>query len=669
MDIFKELNPNQQEAVRHNECPLLIIAGSGSGKTRVIVHKIVYLITHKKVSPSNILAVTFTNKAAEEMKKRINKMLEKNISKYFWISTFHSACVRILRERGEANGIPKNFLIYDEKDQLSLIKECMKELNLQIKFSPISILGEILRAKDGLIDEAKYELDNNDYFGKTVAKVYSLYQEKLKNNRALDFSDLIFEVVNLFRNVPSILSYYQEKFRYILVDEYQDTNHSQYVFVKLLAEKYKNLTVVGDDDQSIYGWRGADISNILNFCKEYSPNVTLITLEENYRSTPNILERANKVIRHNNDRFKKTLFTRKEEGEPVIFKSFSTSEKESSFLANSIEELCNKKKFSYSDFVILYRMHAQSRVLEEKFIKEGIPYRIIGEVRFYERKEIKDIISYLKFIYNPLDEVSLRRIINSPPRGIGKTTLNKLEEFSRKNNIPISKILEIEEILENFSPKLKIFCEIIISLQKIKEEKNLTYLVKKTIEKSGYYSYLEKEDTEESLSRRENLEEFITVAKEFSRKNSSANLEKFLEHISLISNIDNYNENLNAVTMMTLHNAKGLEFPVVFIVGMEERIFPHRKSLYNKKEMEEERRLCYVGMTRAKESLYLTCASEREYLGSRMRNEISRFIKEAELLSDEDIREDIKKLPVGEKFFSEELKRLSLKYAPIKELE
>lgn len=636
MEFLEKLNPNQKEAVLHTEGPLLIIAGSGSGKTRVIVYKIFYLIKYKNVSPSNILAVTFTNKAAEEMKKRIDKMLKRKVSKYLWISTFHSSCVRILREYGKINGIPENFTIYDEEEQLSLIKDCLKELNLSERFSPRAILENILRAKDRLIDEISYELNAGGYFERIVAKVYYLYQEKLRSNKALDFSDLISETVNLFRNHPDVLSYYQEKFKYILVDEYQDTNFGQYILIKLLAEKHKNITVVGDDDQSIYGWRGADVRNILSFCKEYSPDVTLITLEENYRSTPNILEAANRLIRYNSERFKKVLFTKKEKGEPVVFKILPTGEEEANFVIKTIQQISEERNLSYSDFVVLYRMHAQSRILEEKFIKAGLPYRIIGGVRFYERKEIKDIISYLKLIYNPFDEISCKRIINSPPRGIGKITLKKLEKFSSLKRKSILELLEEEEVLKEFSyrtqERLKKFSQLIKYFIGIKDKVSITELIWEILEKSGYLSYLEEENSEESLNRKENLEEFLTVAKEFEDKNKNSNLENFLEHISLVQDIDTYDENFNAVTLMTLHNAKGLEFPVVFIVGMEEGIFPHRKSLYELKELEEERRLCYVGITRAKEMLFLTSAIEREYLGISMNNKISRFIKEAGLL-------------------------------------
>ncbi|PIU68434.1 MAG: ATP-dependent DNA helicase PcrA [Armatimonadetes bacterium CG07_land_8_20_14_0_80_40_9] len=660
MNILQGLNPVQKEAVKQTEGPLLIIAGAGSGKTKVITHRIAYLIKEKGVSPDKILAVTFTNKAAKEMKHRVDILLGKKASRNVWMGTFHSTGVRILRRDGKRIGLPSNFLIFDSADQVILVKECLKELFSEEErgFTPQAVLEEVSRAKERLINSFEYEKNADDYFERTVSKVYNLYQKKLEENKALDFDDLLFYPILLFRENPSVLEYYQEKFRYILVDEYQDTNHAQYVLVKLLAEKYKNLCVVGDEDQSIYGWRGADIHNILDFAQGYqNPSVVVMNLVENYRSTPNILEKANKLVRHNNLRLGKKLYTEREEGEEVRCFQAADEQEEALFLSREIHLRVLEEKKRYSDFVVLYRIHAQSRVIEETFIKEGIPYKIVGGLRFYERKEIKDILAYLRVVYNPSDNLSLKRIINSPLRGIGSATLANLELQAERLGVSLFEMVGVPSgtikpavgvpsgtikpavgvpsgtIKPAIRAKLQEFGRLMKGFISSGKELTITQLTELILKKTNYLKILEEERTVEARSRVENIKEFLSVTKDFEKGSADKSLSSFLEQTSLVSDLDSLDEEAEAVTLMTLHNAKGLEFPLVFMVGMEEGIFPHQRSLVEREGLEEERRLCYVGITRAEEMVYFTYSQQRNFQGSRVNNKVSRFIKELGLAS------------------------------------
>lgn len=632
MNILKDLNPSQREAVTTTEGPVLVLAGAGSGKTRVIVHRIAYLIKEKSVSPFHILAVTFTNKAAKEMKERVDRLLGTRVSHDVWVSTFHSMGARILRKDGERIGIPRNFVIYDEQDQMSLVKECLKDLNITTKdFSPGSMLYAISGAKDKLLSPESYAEQARDYFENTAAKIYKKYQEKLHQNKALDFDDLLFYTAGLFEKDRKVLDYYQERFQYILVDEYQDTNHVQYVITRYLAGKHLNLCVVGDEDQSIYRWRGANIRNILDFPKEYAPHVKILSLPQNYRSTQNILDTANKVIRHNEMRLGKELFTEKREGQPVrIFRSLDERD-EARFVAQEIKFLSRTDEKKFKDAAILYRTHAQSRALEEQLLQQNIPYRIVGGLRFYERKEIKDLMSYLRLVVNPDDNVSFARAVKVQ-RGIGSVSLSKLQELAEARGRSCLLALEQDEVLSEFKPKAReSFKHMSLLMQRLrdaKDKKGVTAFVKQVLRDSGYMEELEQEKTPQARARLENIQEFFTVTRAFERESSEKTLSAFLEHVSLITDLDRTNDNENSVQLMTFHNAKGLEFPVVFMVGMEEGIFPHRLSLESQEELEEERRICYVGITRAKEHLYMTYCLRREIYGSSSYNAVSRFIDE-----------------------------------------
>jgi|YelNatPaOPRAMG01_1025707.scaffolds.fasta_scaffold03070_18 DNA helicase-2/ATP-dependent DNA helicase PcrA len=630
MNFLDELNPQQREAVLYTEAPLLVLAGAGSGKTRVITYKIAYLVRELDVPEEYILGVTFTNKAAGEMKTRVARLLEKTVADV-WLGTFHSIAARILRRYSHYIGINNNFSILDEDDQVSLMKEVISELNLDIKrYAPGALLGRISQAKESLIDPVTFGEFVESYYESIVAKAYKKYQERLLANQALDFDDLLFYLIKLFKDNEKILSYYQEKFRYILVDEYQDTNYAQYVIVFLLAQAYRRLTVVGDDDQAIYSWRGADIRNILEFEKDF-PGAKVIRLEENYRSTKNILNAANKVIVHNKSRKGKTLWTQNETGDKIRLYTANDETNEANFVVREIITLQKREGFNFGDFAVLYRTHAQSRPLEEAMIKNGIPYKIIGGIRFYQRKEIKDILSYLRFILNPSDSVSLKRIINTPKRGIGNVTLLKIIEYSNQNNVDLieaMRALSEEGLSGQVKNEVKNFIGLIKEFIAFSRLHSVQELLEEVLERTGYIKELSSLQTAEAQMRIENVQELISVAKEYSESLQDSSLEGFMNYISLMSDIDALEDTNSSVVLMTLHSAKGLEFPVVFITGMEEGVFPHSFSLGEKEDLEEERRLCYVGMTRAKRHLYLTSAQIRTLYGHTNSNDISRFVKE-----------------------------------------
>ena len=629
-DILKGLNDKQYEAVVNTEGPCLVIAGAGSGKTKVLTHKIAYLIGEKQVLPWNILAITFTNKAANEMKERIENLVG-DVAKDIWMGTFHSICVRILRRFIDRIGFDSSFIIFDTSDQRTLVKACVKSIGLDDKmFTDRSVLSEISNAKNEMLDPEQYTVRaNGDFRKEKIALVYEMYQKRLKENNAIDFDDIINYTIKILMDNPDILEYYSDKFKYVLVDEYQDTNKAQFTLVTLLASKNGNITVVGDNDQGIYSFRGADISNILNFERDF-PGTKIIKLEQNYRCTGNILKAANAVIKNNEVTYKKELWTENEIGNLPTVYSANNEYDEGTYIAQQIEHLRREEYYKYSDFAVLYRMNTQSRAIEEILRRESIPYKIIGGLKFYERKEIKDIISYLRLIQNPADNLSLKRIINEPKRGIGKTSLDKIEEISNNSGVPMYEIIEHADQfgLNRVFLNSREFVNLIEELRAKKDNMKISDLIKETLKKSGYTKALENENTIEAENRIENLDEFLTVAIEFEDESADNKLSDFLEGITLSSDIDNMEETEENVTLMTLHSAKGLEFPVVFLVGMEEGIFPGYKSIGEPKELEEERRLCYVGITRAKEHLFLTCSKQRTIFGSTSCNQVSRFLKE-----------------------------------------
>ncbi|MCK9479299.1 MAG: UvrD-helicase domain-containing protein [Firmicutes bacterium] len=623
---FPNLNDKQREAVFTTDGPLLILAGAGSGKTTVLVNKVAYLIEGKGVKPYNVLAITFTNKAASELKTRLNAMLGQS-GEGIWASTFHSACMKILFRDIKKINYPENFCIYDTADSLTVIKECLKELNLSDKiFPPKQVRSAISRAKDELLFPDEYEnICDGDYRLSQICKIYRLYNDKLKTYGALDFDDIIMLTVLLLEQNPDVLSFYQSKFKFVLVDEYQDTNHAQYRLVSLLAGKHRNLCVVGDDDQSIYKFRGADIENILGFEKQF-PEAKTIKLEENYRSSQNILDAANNVIKNNSERKSKRLWTSKGEGEKITLFKGQTEYDEARFIVEKIE-LSAK---SYNDFAVLYRMNSQSRVIEDALTRAAIPYRVLGGLRFYDRKEIKDAIAYLRLIFNKNDNVSLKRIINEPKRGIGKTTVQYAEDLSAQLGISmfdVCKKARLYPTLERSRARLEQFCAMIEGLGGI-EQQPFDAFVKEVLIQTDYIPALEAENSIESITRLENLYELISSAKEYEQSADEPSLSGFLESVSLVADVDNYDEAQNAVVLMTLHSAKGLEFPTVFIAGAEEGVFPSLLSTASNEELEEERRLCYVGITRAKEQLYITHAGTRTLFGSTKHNRLSRFIEE-----------------------------------------
>lgn len=630
-----KLNPRQREAAIATEGPLLIMAGAGSGKTRVLTHRIAYLIAKRVAAPWSILAITFTNKAAREMQERVSKLVGPG-GRDIWVSTFHSMCVRILRKDIERIGYGSNFTILDSADQLSVIRNVMKDQNLDVKkFEPKAIQASISNAKNELLSPEQYDQRQGDYFQTIVAQVYKQYQRRLKSNNALDFDDLIMQTIQLFRDVPDVLAFYQNKFRYIHVDEYQDTNRAQYMLCRMLAGKHHNICVVGDSDQSIYRWRGADITNILNFEKDY-PEAKTVLLEQNYRSTSTILDAANAVIRNNLGRKAKNLWTDKDGGDKIVVYRGDSEHEEGYFVAGEIRKN-RERKLRYGDHAILYRTNAQSRVIEEILIKSEIPYQIVGGIRFYERKEIKDILAYLRLVSNPDDDISLLRIVNVPKRGIGNTTMDRIQEEAQRYGVSIYRLLGESlhelDITSRARAALYEFRDLVGNLSAMQDYLSVTELTEKMLEMTEYRLELQRENTIESQSRLENIDEFLSVTQEFEKRNEDKSLVAFLTDLALIADIDSMNDPededaSDAVVLMTMHSAKGLEFPVVFIVGMEEGVFPGNRALQDNDEMEEERRLAYVGITRAEVKLYLTCAGSRLLYGRTNSNMPSRFLNE-----------------------------------------
>lgn len=634
MNILDGLNPQQKKAVMHGDGPLLLLAGAGSGKTKVLTHRIAYLISVRNISPTNILAVTFTNKAASEMKNRLETLIGALNCALLWVSTFHSACVRFLRRDIEKLdlGYDRNFTIYDETDQLILIKQVMNELQIDDKrIRAGSIINAISNAKNDLIDIDAYSNKVGSFFEQRVSDVYKIYQQYLRKNNAVDFDDILMLTVRLFEDHQDVLEYYQEKFKYILIDEYQDTNRAQYRIANLLAQKYRNICVVGDDDQSIYSWRGADLRNILDFEKDYA-DTTVFRLEQNYRSTQNILEAAHNIVVKNINRKEKKLWTENERGNKIICYQADDEKGEAFFIADIIKKLCDDETYDYNDFAILYRMNAQSRAIENALRIARIPYTIVGGLRFYERMEIKDIISYLRLLLNRNDAVSLERIINVPARNIGKSTLNKLKEFAYEEGISLYEAMKNIDRIPNIQQRTRTsITKFIDTIESIDPNLKPTQVIKDVLEKTGYIKALEEENTIESQSRIENSKELLSEAREFEERleeGQSATLSAFLEGITLKTDLDKWNEYEKKVSLMTLHSAKGLEFSVVFIAGMDEGIFPMKRHLDSDKELEEERRLCYVGITRAKHKLYITSAEKRLLFGNESYFLPSRFLDE-----------------------------------------
>ena len=630
-DKIASLNDMQRQAVLTTEGPLLLLAGAGSGKTRVLTHRIAYLI-EKGVRPFNILAITFTNKAAREMKERVSAITPRGDE--VWVSTFHSTCVRILRREIDKIGYSNRFSIYDTDDSERLVKDILKENNISDKvYPPKMILSVIGRAKDNMEGPEEYRKSvEKDFRMRKVADVYDMYQARLKENNALDFDDLIFKTVEIFRTRPEILEKYQDRFRYIMVDEYQDTNASQYQLVRLIASKYNNLCVVGDDDQSIYGWRGADIRNILDFEKDFKDTV-VIKLEQNYRSTGLILESANSVIKHNRTRKDKALWTQEGEGAKLKFHSASDDRTEAAFICDTIDKGVAEGK-KYSDFAILYRNNALSRVIEEQLVKADIPYRLFGGTRFYDRREIKDILGYLKVLNNPNDDIAVKRIINVPKRSIGDTTVAKVSQYAVENHLSFYMALCGADNIDSLSSRAKTsigkFIDIINDFAVDAEDMPVSQLIEEICDKTGYVAELEAINTDEARGRIENIGELVNKASEYEENNEEADLAHFLEEVALVADVDGYTEGDDTIVLMTLHSSKGLEFDTVFIAGFEESIFPGFRAMQDGTgiEMEEERRLCYVGITRAKKELYMTAAKNRLQHGQRVYNQPSRFLKE-----------------------------------------
>ncbi|BAC12715.1 ATP-dependent DNA helicase [Oceanobacillus iheyensis HTE831] len=632
--MINTLNKQQQEAVRHTEGPLLIMAGAGSGKTRVLTHRIAYLMGEKDVSPRNILAITFTNKAAREMKERVSKLVGPQ-GEYMWVSTFHSMCVRILRRDIDRIGYSTNFSILDSSDQLSVIKQVLKNLNIDPKkFDPRAMLGQISTAKNELITEEEYSKNAGDFFSRQVAQVYEGYQKMLRKNQSLDFDDLIMQTIHLFQRIPEVLEYYQRRFQYIHVDEYQDTNHAQYYLVKQLASRFQNLCVVGDSDQSIYRWRGADIGNILTFEKDY-PSARTVLLEQNYRSTKSILQAANQVISNNSGRKPKNLWTDNIDGKNLNYYQGGTEQEEALFVTDKIQQLIRENEYKPSDVAILYRTNAQSRAIEDTLLKSGINYQMVGGMKFYDRKEIKDMIAYLRLITNPDDDISFVRVVNEPKRGVGKTSVERLQAYAGEHDISLYeavKEVDFTGVSKKAANALAGFESLIRTLSQQQEFLTATDMVEAILERTGYEEMLKNERTIEAQSRLENLEEFMTVTKDFEKASEDKTLIAFLTDLALVADIDRVDEedpdHNEKITLMTLHAAKGLEFPVVFLIGMEENVFPHSRSIMDEDEMEEERRLAYVGITRAEKELYVTHAKMRTLYGRTNMNPISRFINE-----------------------------------------
>ena len=629
-DIIDVLNDKQKEAVLSTEGPCLVIAGAGSGKTKVLTHKIAYLMQEKNVKPWSILAITFTNKAANEMKERVENLVG-DVAKDMWIGTFHSICVRILRRYIDRIGFTSSFIIFDSSDQRTLVKQCLKQLNIDDKMlNDRAVLSEISNAKNEMLEPDAYKLrTNNEIRKETIAKVYELYQKRLRENNAIDFDDIINYTIKILSENPDVLEYYSNKFEYVLVDEYQDTNKAQFTLVSILAALHGNITVVGDNDQGIYSFRGADITNILNFEKDF-PGTKIIKLEQNYRCTQNILDAANAVIKNNETKYEKKLWTENGKGGMITVFRGNDEYDEANFIVENINKLRREEYMTYNDFAILYRMNSQSRSIEDILRRENVPYKIIGGLKFYERKEIKDTIAYLRLIQNPSDNLSLTRIINEPKRGIGKTSLDNVQQIAMQSETSMYDVIKrADEFgLNRVFANSREFVSQIEELRAKKDNIKISDLIKETLNKTGYTKALEDEDTTEAETRLENIEEFLTVAMEFEEQMAENSLEEFLEGITLSSDLDNADDQEDSVTLMTLHSAKGLEFPVVFLVGMEEGIFPGYKSIGEPKELEEERRLCYVGITRAKQNLFISCARQRTIFGSTSCNQVSRFVKE-----------------------------------------
>ncbi|AGA68769.1 ATP-dependent DNA helicase PcrA [Desulfitobacterium dichloroeliminans LMG P-21439] len=654
---LEDLNPVQCQAVEHREGPLLILAGAGSGKTRVLTYRIAHLIA-QGIDPWNILAITFTNKAAQEMRERVYSLVGSE-GRGLWVATFHSACVRILRnEIGYLPGYSRSFVIYDSGDQLAVVKSCMKELALdEKKFAPRAILSTISDAKNKLQTPDDFSRRATDYFEQKVESVYNLYQKKLIGNNALDFDDIIMLTVRLFRENPEVLAQYQDKFRYILVDEYQDTNHAQYALINLLAKKYRNLCVVGDDDQSIYMFRGADVKNILDFERDY-PEAKVLKLEQNYRSTKSILQAANAVVQNNTERKEKSLWTDNEDGQPIVYYVSENEHDEARYMAERIQRLLNVEGRRFNDFAVLYRTNAQSRVVEERFMREGIPYRIFSGLKFYERMEIKDILAYLRILHNPADQVSFSRVLNVPKRGLGESTLEKILDYATEQEMPVlDAIMEanyIPELQTRAKKPLLAFAQLMQELKTLAvEESSVTRLVEEILKRTGYWDNLIGDKSPEAEARQENIREFLSVTAEYDEKADQyeetvevegmeeavrPGLAGFLEQVSLVAQIDTLDQGDEAVVMMTIHSAKGLEFPVVFIGGMEEGIFPSSRSMLDPVLLAEERRLCYVAITRARERLYLSYAQQRMLYGRTQYNRPSEFFQEipTQILVDRD---------------------------------
>ncbi len=643
MELLEGLNDKQQEAVLKTEGPCLVIAGAGSGKTKVLTHKIAYIIREKNIQPWNILAITFTNKAANEMKERIGGLIGEGIND-MWVGTFHSICLRILRKFIDRVGYNSDFLIFDASDQKTLVKECLKELNLDDKiFTDRGVLSEISNAKNEMLTPTQYKLRaNGEYRREKISEVYDLYQRKLKKNNGVDFDDIINLTITILMENPDVIEYYSDKFKYVLVDEYQDTNKAQFTLITLLSSKNGNITVVGDNDQGIYSFRGADISNILNFEKDF-PGTKIIKLEQNYRSTKAILDAANAVIKHNEKKYEKNLWTEQEGGHVPVVARLGNEYDEANFVVEQINRLKREEYYKNTDFTILYRMNAQSRSMEDILRRENIPYKIVGGLKFYERKEIKDAIAYLRLIQNSVDNISLQRVINEPKRGIGATSIEKIANLAEINETSMYEIIKNAEQygLNKVFLNSREFVGIIEELSAKKSEMLISEILKEVLNKTGYTKALELENTAQAKSRIENLDEFLTVAMEFEEQNAENSLGDFLESITLSSDLDNMEEEEDSVTLMTLHTAKGLEFPVVFLIGMEEGLFPSYRSIGEQRELEEERRLCYVGITRAKEYLFMTCAEQRTIFGSTSCNKISRFLEEIpeELLEKQGMKE------------------------------
>lgn len=639
MSIYDTLNKEQKEAVLRTEGPLLLLAGAGAGKTRCLTHRIAYLIDEMGVKPWNILAITFTNKAAGEMRERVDGLVGFGADQV-WVSTFHSLCVRILRRHIDRIGFDNGFSIYDTDDQKSVMKAICKRMSIDTKmYKEKSLLGAISSAKDELIGVREYELDAANDYGKAVyAKVYREYQETLQKNNALDFDDLIVKTVELLKNCPEVLDYYQERFRYIMVDEYQDTNTAQFELVKQLAQKYRNLCVVGDDDQSIYRFRGANIRNILDF-EKYFPEAGVIKLEQNYRSTQSILDAANAVIRNNKGRKEKVLWTDRGEGSQVCFRQFDNAYEEAEFIAGDVCRRVRREGAMYRDCAVLYRTNAQARLLEERMIMEGVPYNVVGGTNFYARAEIKDILAYLKTVDNGRDEVAVRRIINVPKRGIGAATLEKIEDYAQMRDIGLYEAMELaDEIMSlgKASAKIRPFVQLITDLRKASAELTVAELIQEIVNRIGYAEYLQDNDDESAEDRIANVDELITKAVNYQESHEEATLTEFLAEVALVADIDNVENDDNRVLLMTLHSAKGLEFPNVYLAGMEDGLFPGQAAMWgdDPEDMEEERRLAYVGITRAMNNLTMTCARMRMTRGETQYNPVSRFVREipAELL-------------------------------------